>query len=252
MNLNYEKAAHMAGFAHLVYRNKDEVEKHLKDLGFTEWSWFDNDGTQAFACRKQKANDIFIVFRGTEPTELKDLMADAKAWRKKAREKGLVHFGFAQALDKVYDNIVQWISEQNLDDGYTITCTGHSLGAALATIMASRLDAHELYTFGSPRVGNRVFVKEMVKDGIQHWRFVNNNDIVTKVPFPFIYRHHGQLVYINHHGNIRKMTSWQRFKDRWRGRARAIAKGQIFDGIFDHSMDLYYKKVQHVYSESQK
>jgi triacylglycerol lipase len=118
--------------------------------------------------------------------------------------------------------------------------------------MASRLDAHELYTFGSPRVGNRAFVKEMVNDNINHWRFVNNNDIVTKVPFPFIYRHHGQLVYINHHGNIRKMTPWQRFKDRWRGRARALAKGQLFDGIFDHSMDLYYKKIQHVYSESQK
>ena len=68
----------------------------------------------------------------------------------------------------------------------------HSLGAALATICASRLDAHELYTFGSPRVGNRAFVKEMKNDGIQHYRFVNNNDIVTGVPFPL-------RVYINHY-----------------------------------------------------
>src|SRR6056300_1482983 len=112
MNLDYKKAAHMAGFAHLVYSDKDEVAKHLQDYGVTDWAWFDHEGTQAFACRNHKANEIFIVFRGTEPTEMKDLMADAKAWRKKAREKGLVHFGFAQALDKVYDSIVQWISEQ--------------------------------------------------------------------------------------------------------------------------------------------
>lgn len=252
MNLDYKKAAHAAEFAHLVYKDKDEVSKHLKNLGYMDWAWFDYEGTQAFACRKHKANEIFIAFRGTEPDQMKDILADAKAWRKKAREKGLVHFGFAQALDKVYDKIVRWIAEQNLDDGYKITCTGHSLGAALATIMASRLDAHELYTFGSPRVGNRDFVREMTKDGINHWRFVNNNDIVTKVPFPIIYRHHGQLVYINHYGNIRKMTTWQRIKDQWRGRLRAFAKGQVFDGIFDHSMGLYHEKVQNVYLQSKK
>jgi len=250
MNLNLKKAAMMADFASLVYQDKEVVQEQLKNLGINNWAWYDKEGTQAFTCTH--ANNIFIVFRGTEPDQMKDILADAKAWRKKAREKGLVHFGFAQAIDHVYDDIVRWISEQKLDDGFEITCTGHSLGAALATIMASRLDAHELYTFGSPRVGNKAFVKEMDNDNIKHWRFVNNNDIVTKVPFPFIYRHHGQLVYINHHGNIRKMTPWQRFKDRWRGRARAIAKGQVFDGIFDHSMDLYKKKVNHVYSESQK
>ena len=250
--MDFMKAAHMAGFASLVYLDRDEIELQVKALGFNEFAWFDTEGTQAFACRKSNANNIFIVFRGTEPNQMTDLLADAKAWRKPAREKGLVHFGFAQALDKVYDNIVQWLSEQKLDGERHITCTGHSLGAALATIMASRLDANELYTFGSPRVGNRAFVKEMNNDGIKHYRFVNNNDIVTKVPFPIRFVHHGELVYINHHGNIRKMSPWQRFKDQWRGRMRALAKGQPFDGIFDHSMDLYYQKVQNVFIQSQK
>ena len=250
--MDFMKAAHMAGFASLVYQDRDKIELQVKALGFNEFDWFDTDGTQAFACRKSNANNIFIVFRGTEPNQMTDLLADAKAWRKPAREKGLVHFGFAQALDKVYDNIVQWLSEQKLDGERNITCTGHSLGAALATIMASRLDANELYTFGSPRVGNRAFVKEMNNDGIKHYRFVNNNDIVTKVPFPIRFVHHGELVYINHHGNIRKMSPWQRFKDQWRGRMRALAKGQPFDGIFDHSMDLYYQKVQNVFIQSQK
>jgi triacylglycerol lipase len=250
--MDFMKAAHMAGFASLVYQDRDKIELQVKALGFNEFAWFDTDGTQAFACRKSNANNIFIVFRGTEPNQMTDLLADAKAWRKPAREKGLVHFGFAQALDKVYDNIVQWLSEQKLDGERNITCTGHSLGAALATIMASRLDANELYTFGSPRIGNRAFVKEMNNDGIKHYRFVNNNDIVTKVPFPIRFVHHGELVYINHHGNIRKMSPWQRFKDQWRGRMRALAKGQPFDGIFDHSMDLYYQKVQNVFIQSQK
>ena len=36
---------------------------------------------------------------------------------------------------------------------------------------------------------------------VKHWRFVNNNDIVTKVPFWFMgYRHHGTEWYINYYG----------------------------------------------------
>ncbi len=250
--MELKKAALMADLSKIAYLDEQACRDQVINLGYGEFAWFDNEGTQAFACRKSNANNIFIVFRGTEPNQMKDILADVKAWRKPAREKGLIHFGFAQAIDKVYDNIVQWLSEQKLDGERNITCTGHSLGAALATIMASRLDANELYTFGSPRIGNRAFVKEMNNDGIKHYRFVNNNDIVTKVPFPIRFVHHGELVYINHHGNIRKMSLWQRLKDQWRGRMRALAKGQPFDGIFDHSMDLYYQKVQNVFIQSQK
>ena len=121
--MDLKKANQMAVFASLVYSDYDVVLNNLRDQGITDWAWFDNDGTQAFACRKHKSNEILIVFRGTEPDQMKDILADLKAWRKPAREKGLVHFGFAQALDKVYDSIVQWISEQKLGDEYQITCT---------------------------------------------------------------------------------------------------------------------------------
>ena len=243
--MDLSKAVLAAELSRLVYSNYTDVEIYLRENGYDHWAWFDVDGTQAFSCRKHKSTEIFITFRGTEPKQITDILADAKAWRKPAREKGLVHFGFAQALDKVYDKIVHWIDEQKLDDA-TITCTGHSLGAALATIMASRLAANELYTFGSPRVGNRDFVKEMKKDGVKHYRFVNNNDVVTRIPFPIRFRHSGKLVYINHYGNIRKMTPWQRTKDKCRGRWRSFKKGQPFDGVFDHSVNLYYEKLKNV------
>ena len=152
--MDLKKAAFMADLSKIAYSEQQECRDQIINLGYGEFAWFDHEGTQAFACRKSNASDIFIAFRGTEPNQMRDLLADAKAWRKPARERGLVHFGFAQALDKVYDNIVRWIDEQNLDGERNITCTGHSLGAALATIMASRLDANELYTFGSPRVGD--------------------------------------------------------------------------------------------------
>ena len=46
--------------------------------------------------------------------------------------------------------------------------TGHSLGAAAATVAASRLGtfARGCFTYGSPRVGNRKFIKTTEKDSI--------------------------------------------------------------------------------------
>jgi hypothetical protein len=35
------------------------------------------------------------------------------------------------------------------------------------------------------------------------------------------------------------MTLWQRMKDKFRGRWRALQKRQPFDGAFDHSIGLY-------------
>ena len=143
--------------------------------------------------------------------------------------------------------MMEQISQFDMSKIEKVICTGHSLGAALATVMASRIDAEELYTFGSPRVGTRSFINEMTADGITHYRFVNNNDIVTRVPLALMgYKHHGELCYINHYGNIRKMTAWQRIKDQWRGRLRAWQKREWFDGARDHSMDLYYNKIKNV------
>ena len=158
-----------------------------------------------------------------------------------------------EALDKVFPTIEYLLESMDisLEKPLKVVCTGHSLGAALATLCAARIDAHELYTFGSPRVGNRDFVKELIKDGIKHYRFVNNNDIVTKVPFALMmYKHCGELCYINYHGNIRKMTTWQRIKDQFRGIMRAWQKGEPFDGARDHSISAYEKKLENVCLQS--
>ena len=58
------------------------------------------------------------------------------------------------------------------------------------------------------------------------------------------YKHHGTLRYINHYGNIRKMSSWQRMKDGMRGRAAAWRNKQPFDGARDHGMNNYVKYLE--------
>jgi len=113
----------------------------------------------------------------------------------------------------------------------------------MTTIMASRCfhnsdirDPEEVYTYGSPRVGWPKYCESL---GIKHHRWVNNNDIVTRVPLWIMgYRHNGEEHYLNAYGNVRKPTGIQRFKDRMRGMWMGLKKGQI-DNFSDHSMVNY-------------
>lgn len=74
--------------------------------------------------------------------------------------------------------------------GYDFYITGHSLGGAFATIATLQLSAEgvipkerlNIYTFRSPRVGNRIFARAVTK-GVQNaFRIVHDADIVPHVP----------------------------------------------------------------------
>lgn len=237
------KANDMAKMAGAAYLNKDNGKRVYNAIGYPYHKFLENDGAQAHIAWDNKS--YVICFRGTQ--EMSDIKADLNALPKRSQTKGWVHMGFYKEVEKLWDQLTTHVEKYGKEK--QIYITGHSLGAAMATIAASRLDIDNincLMTFGSPRVGTRSFVKNCK---IPHYRFVNNNDVVTSVPFIFMgYKHHGTLMYISHFGMIKSMSLWQRLKDKIRGRLSAWKKRMAFDGYYDHDINYYIKYTREIWT----
>ncbi len=208
-------------------------------------TYIDVDGAQAYVMSDK--DDVLIACRGTEPTALNDVKADLNTFRMLHPQGGKVHQGFYGEYEKVMPDIKKALAKHNKKETKKVWVCGHSLGGAMAVLVAMDLKpSGGLYTFGQPRVGNVAFLKLI---DFPYFRYVNNNDVVPSVP-PAIgglwYKHDGKLRYINTYGNIRKATPWQRFKDGWRGRWAALKEFKFIDGVADHGMNYYYQHINNM------
>ena len=229
-------AGWLADCSLLVYlTDPDEVKTRLtREGGFDDPTCigFDRPGAQCFVARRPEGT--VVCFRGTEVGEWQDLAADADiilAPDRDTEQEGRVHRGFLRSLDTIWDDV-----ESTLTGG-KIWFTGHSLGAALATLAADRCpEVHPLYTFGSPRVGDKKFRQGFRANA---YRFVNNNDGVTVVPpgAPVsTYRHVGDLKFLDERGRLTDDPRWWlRFKAGLSGHLRRIVQvgGEFRRGDFD-------------------
>jgi len=247
INLSFkERSLLFAKLAEVSYNdNIKEVKKQVKTLGFTTVEFYNREGAQAY--RFANKEDMVIACRGTQPTEFNDIAADLKAIPVVAETVSRVHQGFKAEVDELWPMVLEDITRKVNVDNKLWFC-GHSLGAAMATIMASRCyyeetirDPEELYTYGSPRVGWKKYVNKL---GVKHHRWVNNNDIVTRVPLAvMLYKHDGEEHYMNAYGKVRNPTGWQRFKDRMRGLWMGLKAGGV-DSFSDHSMTNYVANLE--------
>lgn len=140
-----------------------------------------------------------LVFRGSSaPLDwITNLNAAPVGWR----GGGRVHRGFAKALEPVWPEIARQIEKVLGGAGGPLLITGHSLGAALATLSAGLIPAGRLITFGSPKVGDSAFCRSVRAAE----RYVNNRDVVCRLPLPGLpmvkaYRHVGRLHFIGPDG----------------------------------------------------
>ena len=207
---------------------KKTFGKQWKDIKL-----FSHGGTECYVLTCPQ--NYIVVFRGTEPTSWEDIKADVQF-----RKKGGIHRGFKAALDDVWDKLFDDY-EKNAK-GKQLVVTGHSLGAALATLYSHRIcdPASICYTFGSPRTGTPKTTKRML---FTAYRFRNNNDIVTKVPPEFLGFSHksDKTTYFDIDGNVKEGYSrWYMIQEWFKGTGRGLLKGKV-DGFSDHSMGGYYE-----------
>jgi len=226
-----------AELAMIAYNDLNEAERAASHVGFPDVTFFDHDGSQAYRFRND--HDCVIACRGTEPNEWNDIRADVSASAVVAETVGKVHRGFKREVDDLWPMLETAL----LGNQQPLWFCGHSLGGAMATICAGRCflshinsNPSGLYSYGSPRVGNKRYIN-YVK--LEHFRFVNNNDIVTRVPPAWMgYRHCGTEIYLDRQGRIGQLSGTARRLDRWRGFLAGLVRRQI-DHFSDHSLHAY-------------
>jgi hypothetical protein len=149
-----------------------------------------------------KSGTLHIVFRGTQFTSGFDF---AQEWAEDALSlplapfpKGHVHLGFYGAWKALHQPVLDTVSKAGLDITKPKVITGHSLGAAIATLCWAELDG-DLMTFASPRVGDPEFGTALWNG--QTVRIVNAPDIVPDVPTDPPFRHGGQEITVHGAGS---------------------------------------------------
>ena len=174
----------LADAALLSYWPAKEAVKRFGSAGF-EARALDGGSTNVYVA--VAPSGLIVSFRGTQPNDWGDVLDDL-AFVPVAAHGGMVHGGFAKALERVWSQLVATLAE--CGDRPVWFC-GHSLGGALAMLAAARCRSTAgVCTIGSPRVGDDVFVAHFdERFGGRSWRYVHDHDIVTHVPPPKLIGH---------------------------------------------------------------
>jgi len=212
--------AEMARLAYAAFERdleaKSNVEATLREIGFTACEFFSSASTQGFLAYDPVTALSVLSFRGTELAPQK-LATDLNALLVPWPGGGQVHRGFAEALEAAWERVAAVLGPVS----GRVLYTGHSLGAALATLAAARRPPHTLHTFGCPRVGDAAFAA--ATGSLNHHRFGLCCDIVTRVPPEALtYRHTGPLAYLDRAGRLQRSPIAQFVADDQRRARRAF------------------------------
>ena len=236
-----QKRVLFAKLSALAYDNLEEAKKKAKVLGLTKTVLIDIEGAQTYVFTSKY--DCVVACRGTEPTEMNDVYADLEIFKADSVTGNKIHQGFKEEVDKVYSDVETLLDRVAVKK--SIWACGHSLGGAMATILAQRLeykDGHNidtLFTYGSPRAGGPLF-SQWCDANLNHQRFVNNNDVVPCVPSVLRWRHNGKCYYIKSTGQVTNLGRWssERIRDKGWSLLKTIVKGRL-DLVADHNIDDY-------------
>jgi hypothetical protein len=231
-------------FAHLssvVYESRDIILKVANKWGIEVQTIQKIDHSSAayiFTVNRKNENAVVLVFKGTSPFNLTEwasnfgiglVRPNDELCNRDASDDTRIHGGFWNTIfgnfegqhdHKYWNSIVEAVNVAvNKISGETnakvpVYVTGHSLGAALASVALSVLawSPEQLskkaklvgaFTYGTPNVGNDTFKDKYNQNlqarDIKHFRIGNANDIVYMVPRTL---HNGGIAITLNHNTI--------------------------------------------------
>lgn len=168
------------------------VYEPFDSAGFQAWSQR-FDSVEAWKCGNTEGMGVvskgvaYVVFRGTQPGQIKDWMTDLTARPSPFPRFGnsaFVHLGFESYTLQIEREFLAFV-EKHRETKRIIFC-GHSLGgsaAVLAAAMVSDRFFPQVITFGGAPVGNNHFVSEYNKRlSGSTMRFEHGIDVVPVLP----------------------------------------------------------------------
>lgn len=140
-------------------------------------------------------NELFLIFRGSTLANYgADWVSNARIGLERGNTGTLVHIGFNQIFNSLLPQLKAFLDNHPHITG-AIHCIGHSLGGAVASLVADWVKSHRanpvrLYTFGAPRVGMDGFAKRLTNQlsAAHIYRVHHKTDPVSMIPvYPFIH-----------------------------------------------------------------
>lgn len=249
-----KRAVLLCQISEIAYSEPVIAIPQLAMLGYPGADYFSVGSTQGYVCKSgdthlssgdatgtATAQDVIVVYRGTEMRRLADLLVDSEIALTNGPYGSRVHTGFARAFDASWE-AVRALLDARMTADCTLTVTGHSLGAALARLASERVYrlckwGVSVYTYGEPRSGDRVWAEICDDVPGESRRIVNGADLVSRV-VPRIngYAHAKGAVQVHEDGRLDDSVSWwegwiavhdRRIKELMRGRLADLAEHAI-------------------------
>ncbi|WP_230623558.1 lipase family protein [Stutzerimonas stutzeri] len=169
------------------HRYEKEAQDEWRNPEDVHFLYNTDANTQAFITHNDKV--VLISVRGTQEM-LADASRDADARQVPFEDgEGQAHRGFYGGFQAAKPFVERYL-DAFYTGGQTLVICGHSLGGAIALLLAEWLRRKPtnpkviLYTYGAPRAGDAAFVK--AAQPLTHHRIVNHNDPVPAVPLPWM------------------------------------------------------------------